>query len=81
MQYVFKLITERLMVTDFEGEKIKNQVRSAKFPYEYKEGPSNPKKDLSVRSKEEQFKFALELLKMVPQEIKKEVKEEKKGSG
>ena len=53
MQYVFKLITERLMVTDFEVEKIKNQVRSAKFPYEYKEGPSNPKKDLSVRSKEE----------------------------
>lgn len=53
MQYVFKLITERLMVTDFEDEKIKNQVRSTFFSFEYKEGPPNPKKDLSVRSKEE----------------------------
>ena len=52
MQYVFKLITERLMVTDFEAEKLKYQVRSTRYPYEYKEGPSDPKRDLGVMGKE-----------------------------
>ena len=67
------------MVTDFEAEKLKYQVRSTRYPYEYKEGPSDPKRDLSVMGKEAQFKLVLELLKMVPEE--KKVKEEKKADG
>ena len=40
------------MVTDFEAEKLKYQVRSTRYPYEYKEGPSDPKRDLGVMGKE-----------------------------
>ena len=42
------------------------------YSYSLKEAPLDPKKDLNVTNADQQFKLAMELLKLIPEETDEE---------